>query len=93
MNLDQKIKQQGKISEIEALRLFLQILEGYYEIKKKGYIHRDVKPENILVKEGKIKLADFGFSTQLRQISVRETFNVGTPLYMAPETLTSNIYS
>ena len=78
---------------MKTLQLFLQILEGYEQLRNLGYLHRDIKPENILIKDGKAKLADFGFSTLLRRISIKESYNVGTPLYMAPETLSCNIYS
>ena len=69
------------------------MLEGYEQLRNFGYLHRDIKPENILIKDGKAKLADFGYSTLLRRVSIKESYNVGTPLYMAPETLSCNIYS
>ena len=64
--------------------MFLQILEGYEELRNRGYIHRDIKPENILVKGGVMKIADFGYATLLKKVSIKEPYNVGTPLYMAP---------
>ena len=93
MNLMTKIKKDSKISEIQGIKQFLQILEGYEELRNRGYIHRDIKPENILVKGDLLKLADFGYGTLLKKISIKENCNVGTPLYMAPEALALNIYS
>ena len=81
------------MEELKALKLFMEVLEGYEQLRNIGCIHRDIKPENILIKDGKAKLADFGYSTFLKRISVKEAYNVGTPLYMAPESLASNIYS
>ena len=93
-NLLTKIKNRGtKNSEIDTLHLFAQILEGYQELRSKGYIHRDIKPENILIKNRTVKLGDFGYSSILKRSLIKEPFNVGTPLYMAPESLLSNTYS
>ena len=52
-------------------------------------IYRDLKPENILLdKHGHIKLIDFGFSKQLKNIkSQKARTNCGTPSYAAPEVL------
>ena len=38
------------------------MLNGIYHIHKNGYVHRDIKLDNILLKNGVIKIADFGFS-------------------------------
>ena len=40
-------------------------MNGFREVIAKGYIHRDVKPANILIKNGLFKLADFGFATKV----------------------------
>jgi serine/threonine protein kinase len=48
-------------------------------------IHRDIKPENVLLHEdGKLKLADFGWSNYIDDNGVRSTY-CGTPVYLAPE--------
>jgi serine/threonine protein kinase len=62
-----------------------------------GVIHRDIKPANILFSNGVPKFADFGFSVskhlQSEAQKQLELYNVGTPLYMAPETILNNMYS
>lgn len=51
-------------------------------------IHRDIKPSNLLVGEdGHIKIADFGVSNQFEGTDALLTSTVGTPAFLAPETL------
>jgi len=61
-------------------------------MNQQGYLHRDLKPANILLKNGIIKIADFGF-VKKQTGSVKESYNVGTPLYMSPEAMKENIYT
>ena len=57
-----------------------------------GVIHRDIKPANIMRVGNKWKLSDFGFAVKSR-FGFKDRMNVGTPLYMAPESLKKNYYS
>lgn len=59
----------------------------------KDIIHRDLKPANILVYNEQLKIADFGFAIKLRDAHKYNKYNVGSPLYMAPESLKRNDYS
>lgn len=73
--------------------MFLQIFAGYQAFNAAGFIHRDLKPANILIAhDGSLRLADFGFSKK-RTLIDRESYNVGTPIYMPPESLNANIYN
>jgi len=56
-------------------------------LRQHGYLHRDFKPENILLKDNQPKIADLGFSIRTINENIKESFNIGSPLYMAPEVL------
>lgn len=63
----------------------LQISKGYQVLLDASLIHRDIKPDNILINDGIFKIADFGLTKRLRNTSVVENLSFkGTPLYMAP---------
>lgn len=69
------------------------VLSGFRYLAEKGIVHRDIKPANIFFKNGRCKIADFGFAKKISELKKRESYNVGTPLYMPPEALLSNRYS
>lgn len=68
-----------------------EIILALHDMHSMGYVHRDVKPDNILVDRcGHIKLADFGSAARLTSSGVvRSKMPVGTPDYIAPEVLQS----
>lgn len=65
---------------------------GYKALSACGFIHRDLKPANVFIKDGKLKLADFGF-VKSKLEHPKNNYNVGTPIYMAPEIMFANIYT
>ena len=89
--LSEVIQRQGVLGLPRAVRLATQIAEGLEAAHRAGVIHRDVKPQNIMVLAATddIKLMDFGIA-RLRDASgltqlTRTGVMLGTPAYMAPE--------
>ena len=78
------IEIKGKLSNKETISTALQAAEGIKAAHKKGIIHRDIKPQNmILSKDGKVKVADFGIA---RDITAETKGTViGSVHYIAPE--------
>ncbi|CAD8146095.1 unnamed protein product [Paramecium octaurelia] len=78
----------------KAIDILTQICKGLLDLHKKNIIHRDIKPANVLIKDGIFKLVDFGFALIENQYdSIIKRYNVGTPMYMAPEIQLFNQYS
>lgn len=86
--LKKLIQQRGALDLDEALVIMKQIMSGLSEAHKHNIVHRDIKPQNILIKDdGSVKIADFGIAraqgaTQLTQVDSV----MGSVHYMAPET-------
>ena len=82
------IKKFGAFPETLCAIYTLQILRGLKFLHSQGVIHRDIKGANVLTtKTGTIKLADFGVATKLSEIDSSKRRVVGTPYWMAPETV------
>lgn len=85
---DYAAKRGGRIEPREAVRFLRQCCEGLEEAEALGVLHRDIKPDNLLV-DGRntVKITDFGIAKVLGDdIELTMTSDlVGTPLYMSPE--------
>ncbi|XP_039361277.1 calcium/calmodulin-dependent protein kinase kinase 2 isoform X2 [Mauremys reevesii] len=84
------------LTEDQARFYFQDLIKGIEYLHYQKIIHRDVKPSNLLVGEdGHIKIADFGVSNEFKGTDALLTNTVGTPAFMAPETLseTRKIFS
>jgi len=72
-----------------AVDICLQVAEALAEVHRHDVIHRDVKPENILVLDVKgkdfVKLLDFGIAKKIDPSFQKSSTQIGTPAYMAPE--------
>jgi eukaryotic-like serine/threonine-protein kinase len=88
-SLGQRVERDGPLEEADAIRLIGQVCEGLRRAHKQGLIHRDVKPDNIMVtQDGLIaKLTDLGLVKDLEgELNLTRTGRgLGTPHFMAPE--------
>jgi len=80
------LKDDQYLSEESVRSIAVQLSSALFYLHERRIMHRDMKPQNVLVSSnGIIKLADFGFAKTLSASSVLLTSIKGTPLYMAPE--------
>src|SRR5207245_4413120 len=87
-SLGQKIERDGRMSETDAIRIIAQVAQALHRAHKQNLIHRDVKPDNILVtRAGVAKLADLGLVKETdTDLNLTKTGRgLGTPHFMAPE--------
>lgn len=86
-DLEGLIRQSGRLTVETAVSIARQVGEGLAEAHRLGVVHRDLKPNNILIdREGGAKILDFGIarSLQAKGITVEGTI-IGTLAYMSPE--------
>ena len=87
--LGDMIEKQGKMDPAVAAGYILQAVRGIESAHRKNIIHRDIKPDNIMVNEEDIaKVADLGLAKQLESEEMSVTMSgvgMGTPVYMSPE--------
>jgi eukaryotic-like serine/threonine-protein kinase len=87
-SLGQKVDREGPMPEEQAIRLIAQVCQGLHRAHKQKMIHRDVKPDNILVtSDGVAKLTDLGLVKNAEdEMNLTKTGRgLGTPNFMAPE--------
>ena len=87
-DLGEVLRRQPTLSQIETLDIVRQALLGLEQAKEKDVIHRDIKPDNLMVAtSGLCKVSDFGLAkgsandSEVTSVGVR----VGTPAFMSPE--------
>ncbi|CAD8202053.1 unnamed protein product [Paramecium octaurelia] len=81
-----------RFQESAAVAIISQTIQGLSELLQKNYMHRDIKPDNILLKQNTYKVADFGLATKIPPKQVLRA-QAGTPLYMSPQLLEGKEYS
>jgi len=83
------ISKQGKFEELEGIKIIAQVAKALNQVHKDKLIHRDVKPDNILIgKNGIAKLTDLGLVKEILVGDLNLTRSgrgLGTPNFMAPE--------
>jgi tRNA A-37 threonylcarbamoyl transferase component Bud32 len=92
-SLRHKLDRETQLGVDEAVSITRQIAGALEHAHQHGIIHRDVKPENILLHEGEAMLTDFGIALAVKEAGgprLTETgLSLGTPQYMSPEQATA----
>lgn len=85
--LKQVIRSRGPLVNEEAVDIMKQLCSAISEAHSRGIIHRDIKPQNVIVKaDGSIKILDFGIATAKGSMQLTQANNVmGSVHYLAPE--------
>ncbi|NIM59154.1 MAG: protein kinase [Candidatus Aminicenantes bacterium] len=86
-DLKSLVKKKGKLADDEAISIAKQVCEGLAEAHELGVVHRDLKPQNIMIDEkGRAKIMDFGIARSVEAPGVTVTgVMIGTPDYISPE--------
>jgi len=86
-DLKSHIRREKKLPQKEAILIAKQVCEGLVEAHRLGVVHRDLKPQNIMIdKEGDTKIMDFGIARSVEAPGVTQSgVMIGTPDYMSPE--------
>ncbi len=92
-NLRDLLRERGRLSPQEALSVLGPVLAALSAAHDAGLVHRDVKPENVLLADdGRIKVADFGLARAAASRNVTSaTTLIGTVAYLAPEQVTRGV--
>jgi serine/threonine protein kinase len=95
-DLAKRVHRVGRVSAVEVVTWLSQVASALDKTHAAGIVHRDLKPENLFVTQRddgsvRMKILDFGISKVVSTAGagVNATTNLGSPLYMAPEQITS----
>lgn len=83
------IESSGQLSVEEAIRIAGEMATALDYAHHRGVLHRDIKPQNVILEDGRSLVADFGIGSALATIQggalAKAAIGIGTPAYMSPE--------
>ncbi|CAD8118331.1 unnamed protein product [Paramecium sonneborni] len=82
-SLYQYLKDKKKLNEIESISILTKLTNALIAVHNIGYVHRDIKLENVLIEKDNLKLIDFGFTEKIQRDRLQN--RQGTAGYIAPE--------
>lgn len=86
ITLKQYMERRGRLNWRESLHFIIQIMRGLAHAHSKGIIHRDIKPQNIMVlRDGSVKVADFGIACLENAAQTLTQQALGSVHYISPE--------
>ncbi len=92
MTIKEYLKLSSNLAVTEVVSLIEKVLDGLAHAHLNGVIHKDIKGQNILIDVDKnVKITDFGIADILEDEMTKTQSLMGTPQYVAPETLNRNI--
>jgi tRNA A-37 threonylcarbamoyl transferase component Bud32 len=84
--LSNRLRDGNPILEEEGLKIAAEVAEGLRAAHEKGIVHRDIKPDNIVLSEsGQCRITDFGLAQDMKRSEKERRAIAGTPFYMSPE--------
>ena len=86
ITLKKYIEKRGKLPFKEAVSIAIQVANGLDAAHKHRIVHRDIKPQNIIIsKEGKVKVTDFGIAKVALSSTINSSSTMGSVHYISPE--------
>ena len=86
VTLKKYIEKRGKLPYKEAVSIAIQVANGMDAAHKHNIVHRDIKPQNIIIsKEGKVKVTDFGIAKVASSSTINSSSTMGSVHYISPE--------
>jgi tRNA A-37 threonylcarbamoyl transferase component Bud32 len=89
-SLRERLAREGELPVHEAVRLLVEVVDALVEAHEHGVVHRDIKPDNVMLSGRHALVTDFGVAKAISEATGRNTITtlgvaVGTPTYMSPE--------
>jgi eukaryotic-like serine/threonine-protein kinase len=89
-SLRERLAREGELPVHEAVRLLTEVVDALVEAHAHGVVHRDIKPDNVMLSGRHALVTDFGVAKAISEATGRNTVTtlgvaVGTPTYMSPE--------